>query len=577
MQTRITDQETVLDCLRTALCSQRVSMACYEKQSEAITYETIRALDDLFCRDLMEPSRPVGKTEQLSRTISTWGVNHALRRVVPRTLATNPFHDFESKNPHQSQTDNFLLQCGILGLSERYEGWLQEGILKGELNHYSNHPRIKTVLVLRNSAPSSFDEQIGRIGLRWMSETQRKHDQETETGLENRHKILEPELGRRVKLVDGWRVIYSPSHEIDAYFKEWSDLYLKRIFSQDMIGQDDKIGGRKFSNYVKVLSAISSVSQKNIAFAAILRSRHPTVHIRNLLTKHTNRESFIGDIARFLGAEIGEIRSIIQSFTLSSDNLDVHTETGETSWAPIVQTSFNTLILPTFGIDINPFLFLLTDLRFRHERDWFRIANNREGRWLDELEEMFAQPRWQIHRKNLKLRHDGKILTDIDFATYEKSSNELALFQLKWQHPVGIDNRGRRSSGKNLLDESNRWISSLLFWIEQNGADELMSRLGFKGSKAPTIHLFVLGRYHVHLSGYDRRNKRATWSDWSHFKKAYETHSPLTINIQQLEHGLDSVIEQSRKAKQGESMMFPLGELSVVLNPTSVPTDPQRK
>lgn len=212
---------------------------------------------------------------------------------------------------------------------------------------------------------------------------------------------------------------------------------------------------------------------------------------------------------------------------------------------------------------------MLTDLRHRYEKDWFRIANNREQRWLVELAELFKGPRWALHSANLRLRHDGKDLTDIDFAAYDRKTNELGLFQLKWQHPVGIDNRGRRSAGRNLVDESNRWIATVCGWLDRYGVDELVHRLGFGGTGSPALHLFVLGRYHVHLTGFGRRDGRATWADWARFRRVRAAHPRRSIS--QLRSALRIVVERSRAAKAGESTMFPLGDLSIVLNPRAVP------
>lgn len=228
------------------------------------------------------------------------------------------------------------------------------------------------------------------------------------------------------------------------------------------------------------------------------------------------------------------------------------------------------LLLPTFGIDINPFLFLLTDLRFRYESDWFRVANNREHRWIDELAALFSAPKWEILRHNLRLREDGKDLTDIDFATYDKEANELAVMQLKWQHPVGMDNRGRRSAGKNLFDESNRWIAAVISWLERHGIEELMRRFGFNSKCSPKVSLFVLGRYHVHLSGFDNRDNRAIWSDWAHFRRIC-IEEAKTLSLEQLAMRIRKDVLYARSIKRGESTMFPVGNIVVVLNPTSVP------
>lgn len=221
-------------------------------------------------------------------------------------------------------------------------------------------------------------------------------------------------------------------------------------------------------------------------------------------------------------------------------------------------------------MDINPFLFLLSDLRFRYESDWFRIANSREGRWVEEIERLFRQPRWRTFPRNLRLREAGRDVTDIDFAAYEIETNELLLFQLKWQQPVGFDNRGRRSTGKNLIEEGNRWVTTVLSWLERHGVNDLMQRMRFECSSSPRVRLFVLGRYHVHFTGFAGRDTRATWTDWAHFQQTF-SQAASNFSADQLVSGLQEQIERSRVSKTGDSMMYPLGNVAVVLNPTAVP------
>jgi hypothetical protein len=564
------EQNSAPGSLREALEVQRAYLCAYEKPCEPLAYETLRTFDDLFCRDLMEPSRAVDKNERLFRGLSTWGINHALRRIVPRIPTSRSFRDFPSNEASQTKADDFIFNCGVLALAERFEGWLGEGILVGELQPYLKAERLQNILVLKSAGSSCFDEEIGRAGLRWVSARVWQQDRPAELALEAQHRDIEPDLKCLVDLVDGWCVTYSSTRQIDDYFLEWARLYLRRIFSQDMLSLDDVIGGRPFSRYLEVLSALSARSQKHIAFAAILRARYPSVHIRNLLTTHSPRPFFIESLAAYMDADRQEIETILRSFVLTGDNLDVHTLGGEMAWAPIVQASTETLILPIYGLDINPFLFLLADLRFRYEADWFRVANNRESRWVEEIANLFPEPRWRKKLRNLRLREGGKDVTDIDFAAYDSENNELALFQLKWQHPVGMDNRGRRSAGKNLVKESNRWIQAVISWLKKYGADELMRRLGFDSPRSPKVHLLILGRYQVHLSGIDNRDDRAIWSDWAHFRRVCaEELNPLCVD--RLVKCLRASIERSRARKRGESIMFPVGNIAVVVNPTAVP------
>ncbi len=570
-----TATNSTLKRLQEALGIQRAYLAQYERPSEPLAYETLRTLDDLFLRDLMEPARSVSKNEPQFRRLSSWGVNHALRRIIPKVPASCLFRDFPSVDQIQAQADDFVFNCAALELAERFEGWLRDGIVSGELRPYPKPDRqgMNAILVLRSNVPSCYDEEIAMTGLRWANDVIAASDTALERTLEDRHRQLEPELEGRVELVDGWRVAYTSTKEIDDYFLEWARLYLRRIFSQGMIGPNDVIGGRPFSRYIEVLSVLSGRSQKHIAFAAILKARYPSVHIRNLLTTYCQRDSLFESVARRLDADRSEIETILGSFILTGNNLEIHTGGASTAWAPVVQASTDTLILPVYGLDINPFLFLLNDLRYRYKQDWFKVANNRERRWIEEITGIFDEPRWQTHGRNLRLREGGNVVTDIDFAVLERQANELALFQLKWQHPVGLDNRGRRSAGSNLIVESNRWINAVVSWLERHGVDELMRRLACESSVTPTVHLFVLGRYHVHLTGFDQRDSRAVWSDWAHFQRAC-AEGPRTATVSQIASILQMKVDQSSAMKTGESIMFPVGDLALVVNPTTVPHNP---
>jgi hypothetical protein len=561
-----------LERLATALAAQRDYLRSYEQPSEPVVYETLRALDDLFCRDLMEPDRPVPDGERRFRSLATWGVNHALRRIIPGTPIPVPFRNFPSHESFQDQADDFVFNCGVLCLAERFEGWLRDGLVSAELRPYPNarQEQLKDILILRTSAPSCYDEEIGMAGLRWAADLRVRDDRQAELRLECRHRDLEPELQHRVHLHDGWLIEYSSTRAIDDYFLDWGRLYLRRIFSQDMIGPDDVIGGRPFSQYVEVLAALSGRAQKHIAYAAILRARHRSVHIRNLLTTHCPRQDVEASLADYLDADRDDVSEILKSLTLCGKNVAVHTAGASTAWAPLVQASVGSLILPIYGLDINPYLFLMTDLRYRYETDWFRLANKREARWTAELDALFKRPGWHTHPRSLRLREGGKEVTDIDFSVYDQKSNELALFQLKWQHPVGFDNRGRRSAGKNLVEDSNRWVDAVCSWLERNGVESLMERLSLKGVVPPSPRLFVLGRYHAHLSGFSGRDDRAVWSDWGHFCRAKHDLAD-GASLSQLECHLRASLDRVREAKTRESLMFPLGDLAVLVNPTRVP------
>lgn len=560
--------------LNRAIDDHRASLEGYRRDDEKLLFETLRAIDHLYCRELFE-ARKLEGSDAVYRTISSWGVNEALARVMPRVLEPRLFSVFPSHARIQDQVDEFLFDCGRLQLGQRLSDWVWEGVADATLRVFDDVDGSgpTEVLELTTVSDSHFDEQIGRAGIRWASDrtTARLRPQERELSAE--HKRLLSNLEKRVFSFAGWGIDYSTSSEIDAHFHEWAKIYLARIHSQDLIGPDELIGGRPFSRYVEVLTALSAHAHRHMAFASILHKRDRTLDLRNLLTTSVGYENFTVDLARSMNADREEIESILSHLTLGPDNVDAHVGAEATVWAPAVRSATNTLVLPLYGLEINPFLFLLNDLRRRYTSDWDVLANAREARWVKEMAPMFEPPRWRIHTANLRLRENGRDLTDLDFVALDERDNELTIFQLKWQQPVANDERARRSASSNLLKECNSWIEKVHGWLDRHGVPELMRRLGFptKGP-SPKIRLVVLGRYAAYYTGHGWRDPRATWSDWANFLKARAQPGPRALS--RTLTVLNRDIKRMRSKKTLGRYYLPVGELAVVLNAERTPTAP---
>lgn len=560
-----------LDRLHAAIADQRRRADAWRKPSALITLEAVRALDDLFCRELFEARRRAPSDTEAFRTILTWGGNQALQRVLPTVLETEPHRFLASSSNSAGKMDDFLFECAALQLGERYAAWLRDGLVEGRVRTFPNpeKPGNLDIIELTSVQGRAHDEEIGRNGLRWASARTAAIRSGEERRLRERHRKLYREMSDRVFAVDDWTIGYKSTPDIEAYFAEWARLYMERFYTQDLLGADDRIGGRPFSSYVAVLAVLSARAHKHLAFAQILLRRKPELSLRNLLTGVTGYDRLVRAVAGVLDADEREVVEILDTVTLGPENAAVHLSETGTCWAPLVRTTEDSILLPIYGLDINPILFLLTDLRSRYSSDWDVMANRREGRWIRELAEQFNSPRWAFNDRNLKLKHDGKHVTDIDFAVFDHRDGDLALMQLKWQQPIGNDERQRRNAGSNLTAECNRWIERVAGWVATYGVEELVRRLGFPPAPAPRLRLVVLGRYHAHFTGSGVRDGRADWFDWQHVRRA-RIEGPRR-SLAQL---LDAVAREtaaSAAVAQKESNMLPIGDAGVILNPSRVP------
>lgn len=560
-----------MEALNERIDRQRAFLEQWRKPSEPLLFETLRAIDELFCRELFEGDASASDPARLAElSTMTWGVNKALARMIPDRLATGPFKLFQSVEDLQARADSFLLHCGILERAELLRAWVAEGLVSArfETPSKSMSSEIREIMILDTRHPSLFAEFLSLRHLEWVSERVREFDLPLEQDLANRLARMTPALQSRVRKLGDWGISYDTTEEIDELFAECGQLYLRRMWSQDLIGLDDKIGGHEFRDYLGILAALSGRAQKHLNFAMLLKQRHPELDRRNLLTTFCTYEELVEGLADHLDADTPLIRDLLPCITLTPGNRDVHTLTAETAWAPLVRASQDFCILPLYGLEINPFLFLLRDLQARYPKDWSLAANNRERRWLVDLKAVFPTGRWVVPDRNLKLRDDGRTVTDIDFFAYDRTRNELALFQLKWQQPVGIDNRARRSAGKNLVEEGNRWIASVCAWLNKYGAAELSRRAGIDSKPELRVTFFVIARYNAFYSGYSGQDERAVWADWGHLLKA-RMENPAVSLIE-----LAALLKQDTNAGAsmypGDSYFVPIQDLMILMNPQRI-------
>ena len=360
---------------------------------------------------------------------------------------------------------------------------------------------------------------------------------------------------------------YSNTPELDRYFLEWGQVYLRRMWSQDLIGTNEKIGGNQFNEYLGVLAALSGRAQKHLCYASIMMGRCPELDLRNLLTTFYPYDEFLVSTAKYLDADVLQIQKLLASLTLEPLNKDIHLGTGSTAWAPVVRATLDHVILPLYGLEINPFLFLLRDLEMKYPKDWSEAANNREGRWLTELKDVFRRIGWRVAEKTVPLREGGRTVTDVDFLAYDENTNEIALFQLKWQKPVSTlapEGAPPRTSAI----EGNRWLERVHAWIAAHGLAELCQRAGLSVKPGVLASFFILARYNALFPGVATRDIRASWVDWNHLLHSLSRTPGVSPNqlVRLLEDEAKSILSSG-----GESTMFPLSDLSIILNPVSEP------
>jgi len=542
-------------------------MRGYEIPSEALTVETIRALDYAFCRELFPHLPELSKPDRLHHFVLQRGVNEALSRVLPKELARARPRLFASSRFTQEQADEFLFDSGLLWLADRLLTQLRAGFLEGRFDP-RRRVQGRQILVLTAADETLYSEHIGYACVDWLSDRALQRGRPKEEELRRVREAMLPLMTQRILSgVDDGEGLFP---EADKHFHECAQVYLSRMPYRDLLSDDDRIGGRPYSDYVQALTALSTLCETRLCTTTILHSERPHLDMRNLLTGGTFADELVEAVASFLDAETADVSNLLGHLTLSPHNRSFHLNRGTPTWAPIVQTSANFCVLPCYGLDMNPFMFLATELRERYSSDWFDAANAREARWVTELLPMFPAQRWRC-LDGAKIKRGGKVVTDIDFVAYDSTSRTIALFQLKWQQPSVSDEKVRRNNAGKLVEECNRWVAAVSEWLGAEGMTVLAQRLGIRREELTCASLFVLGRYNAHFSGHSNADSRAAWSDWGHFERERAFYPEATVGEM-----FDNLVQEMAKAKdmvQPESLMLPLPGLVLVVNPSQQPAE----
>ncbi|WP_162685553.1 hypothetical protein [Roseovarius amoyensis] len=551
-----------LALLDRSIRQQRSFVNRWNQPKSPLLFELVRALDNLFVGDMMAPPS-VELSETATRSIQSFGVNSALAMMVPDELRIEDFTLFPSRPQIQRQADNLLFHCGILQRALKCRHELFHDLLNPTVRNFKNQ-RDKAIGVLLELHPKSAEYRSERIAYRsreWLQDLQYQADKPMEEALEKEHYAILPELVKNVEKYQNWGIAYQTSREIDDYFLEWGRLYLRRMWGQDLVGLDDRIGPSRYNEYLGVLVGLAGRAQKHLCYAAILSRRHPELDHRNLLTTFAPYHDFLHSLAKHLDADQLQIQQICESLTLSPFNKATHTVSGDTAWAPLIRSSQAHIILPLFGLEHSPFRFLLRDLKANFASDWFSAANRRERRWQSELEDLFSSRRWRVAARGVNLKHDGRILTDIDFLVFDEQKNAALLFQLKWQDPVGLDDKAKSSAARNFEREGNRWVEATSRWLETYGPEELGTRTGTRLNSETGILLIVIGRYTGPLFSADGLDQRSCWTDWATFLQSISSGSLSSLDqlCQDLNRRQQAVADPS----YDESYAFPIGKLTV--------------
>lgn len=371
-------------------------------------------------------------------------------------------------------------------------------------------------------------------------------------------------------LVSPWKesfISYQTHPKIDEYFHKAGLLKASLMPGYDAFPLHTKFGGIEFGKYVVAMATLIGLSMKHITFVMQLLRKCPDLIPRNLSTIFRDIDSLVFDLAHYIGVDEISVRQIVDIFSLNSK---IHGLYEGCPPPPFIVMSDNQLLHLLSGCLVNPFAYMLEFLKNRFRHDWDCAVGTREVIFRDDLYKMFPDENIIKVKKSIKLRSEGKLLTDIDAVLINCRSGNIGMFQLKWQDFFGNSMRRRESQQRNLLFTCNKWIKTVYAWMEWKTTDEIRQTLGIDAKNVKSIQkirLFIIGRNSTHFSGVGEPDPRAAWGLWPQLQKLaaekYDGSDPIEWLYQEIKK--DSPLRRSPPKIEREKFTF--GDIEIILEP----------
>jgi hypothetical protein len=168
--------------------------------------------------------------------------------------------------------------------------------------------------------------------------------------------------------------------------------------------------------------------------------------------------------------------------------------------------------------------FLLNSLRHHFPEDYNKHQRSREKSMQAAIRRVLNEgfPGLE-YLENIKLRVDGRTLTDVDLVVVEKATGTIFLCQLKYQDLYGADLRTKRARIANLKEEVSSWLVSVATWIASVDAPRIRTSLRLKRAfPSPSIYRLVISKHYAYPLKELALGTDGAYSNWVQFFNSIE-------------------------------------------------------
>jgi hypothetical protein len=448
------------------------------------------------------------------------GWNLALSLLLPfgRGVKGVPLMESTPDSRHHAMT--LLQQLGRSSLLQQTAEMLRHGMVEGVADG--------DTISLRTSERALIDRFLDQLETAKLKEWSKRSRQDGEMGTQLDSPLL-PDIDARMKrLVFPWitnrgtMVGYGAEPEIDAHFFSLVKETTLDWMNEAGLHPEAHIGTVPCGDIVAIALLLTSFNLKHLRFVELGKREHSETNYAMSLTIWKPETDVCASLADFMGMERSRVAATLDLITIRPEH-HRYFANEITPFVPLlIEISDGYLLSPVSSIFRNP----MHGIRMYHEsRPGIAIAlrEPRETWMRSDLYSLFQGNRYELVQGSVRLKASGQTVTDVDAAILDRTTGDLALFQLKWQDFSSGEIRKQRSKAKNFVEQVDEWTSVVQNWLAAEGLEVLCRalRLNVKAA-APVreLRLFAIGRSAARFRSYGYASTRddiaaCTWHQFA--------------------------------------------------------------
>lgn len=373
-------------------------------------------------------------------------------------------------------------------------------------------------------------------------------------------KKLKTVQGEMEKLVYKWRedfIGYGADSEVDDLYIKHAALDLIQSTEWNVFEPEDKFGGIPYAIYIDAVIGLESLSLKHLQFIYLALGKYKNLDKYNLLPVYETKDTICEMLETLLGVSREEAIIVMETLVLRQEDME-NIEKYNIPLPPYLEIANEYFIRSFAGCLYEPTEYVLFNLKRFYQKDWDRNIQKREKIFRQEFYGLFSDDLYEKYNRNIDIKIEGKLITDIDACLYEKNSGDILFVQLKWQDSIYDSFSSMISKRKNYFEKVEEWILTMKTWIEETPEEIIANYLHLKSYqvKKEKIHLLIVGRYNGEYSTSGVSEKGIPYCQWYELKRVLEENKEkINIGSWGIRRIYMELLELMRKREQKRSIV----------------------